>query len=57
MATVKSALNGKAVEVTNAAKSSGETRGLVFERYFTDGKISPFDAVEWEKRTAQIGNE
>ncbi len=57
MATVKSALNGKAVEVTNAAKSGGETRGLVFERYFTDGRISPFDAVEWEKRTAQIGNE
>ena len=31
--------------------------GLVFERYFTDGKNSPFDEVEWEKRTAQIGNE
>ena len=52
MATVKSALNGKAVE---AAKAAG--RGLVFERYFTDGRKSPFDAVEWEKRTAQIGNE
>ncbi len=32
-------------------------KGLPFERYFTDGKISPFDAVEWEKRTALIGNE
>ena len=53
MATVKSALNGKAVEA--AARATG--RGLVFERYFTDGKKSPFDAVEWEKRTAQIGNE
>ena len=57
MATVKSALNGKAMELTNAAKHAGETRGLVFERYFTDGRISPFDAVEWEKRTALIGNE
>ncbi len=57
MATVKSALNGKAVEVTNAAKGTSGTRGLLFERYFTDGKICPFDAVEWEKRTAQIGNE
>jgi len=57
MATVKSALNGKATELTNATKHAGETRGLVFERYFTDGRISPFDAVEWEKRTAQIGNE
>jgi len=33
------------------------TAGLKFERFFTDGKISPFDAVEWEKRTALIGNE
>ena len=57
MATVKSALNGKAMEQTNATKNAGEMRGLVFERYFTDGRISPFDAVEWEKRTAQIGNE
>ena len=53
MATVKSALNGKAMEA--AARAAGS--GLVFERYFTDGKKSPFDAVEWEKRTAQIGNE
>jgi ribonucleoside-diphosphate reductase alpha chain len=52
MATVKSALHGKAVET-----SAGTRTGLVFERYFTDGKVSPFDKVEWEKRTAQIGNE
>jgi len=32
-------------------------KGLPFERFFTDGKMSPFDAVEWEKRTALIGNE
>ena len=56
MATVKSALNGKAVE-TKATKSASAESGLVFERYFTDGKISPFDKVEWEKRTALIGNE
>jgi ribonucleoside-diphosphate reductase alpha chain len=31
--------------------------GLEFQRLFTDGKTAPFDAVEWEKRTAQIGNE
>ncbi len=31
--------------------------GLKFPRVFTTGKISPFDAVEWERRTAQIGNE
>src|SRR5271170_2515660 len=57
MATVKPALNGKAVETGKAAKSAGVRGGLVFQRYFTNGKISPFDAVEWEKRTALIGNE
>jgi len=55
MATVKPALNGKAVE--KATKHTGMGSGLVFERYFTDGKVSPFDKVEWEKRTALIGNE
>ena len=50
MATVKPVLNGKTT-------TSGTRGGLVFERYFTDGTVSPFDRVEWEKRTAQIGNE
>src|ERR1700692_3882140 len=31
--------------------------GLEFQRRFTDGKVSPFDAVEWERRTALIGND
>jgi ribonucleoside-diphosphate reductase alpha chain len=59
MATVKSALQGRTVQTeNNAAKTASDLRtGLVFKRYFTDGKISPFDAVEWEKRTALIGNE
>jgi ribonucleoside-diphosphate reductase alpha chain len=57
MATVKSALNGKAVETVKVTKSANVERGLVFERYFTDGRISPFDKMEWEKRTALIGNE
>ena len=56
MATVKPALNGKTVKTT-AAERAGTESGLVFERYFTDGKVSPFDKVEWEKRTALIGNE
>ena len=57
MATVKPALDGKAVETMNAAKSMGAKSGLKFERYFTDGRTAPFDSVEWEKRTALIGNE
>jgi ribonucleoside-diphosphate reductase alpha chain len=55
MATVKSALNGRTMET--GMKNTGTHGGLVFERYFTDGKVSPFDKVEWEKRTALIGNE
>jgi ribonucleoside-diphosphate reductase alpha chain len=57
MATVKPALNGKAVETGTRADEAGVRKGLVFERRFTDGKTSAFDMVEWEKRTALIGNE
>ena len=32
-------------------------RGLEFRRYFTREAISPYDAVEWEYRTAAITSE
>jgi ribonucleoside-diphosphate reductase alpha chain len=57
MATVKPVLDGKTVETVKTAAKADVASGLVFERYFTDGKNSPFDAVEWETRTALIGNE
>ncbi len=59
MATVKHALSGKspATDAAAASTAGGAGTGLVFGRYFTDGKKSPFDAVEWEKRTALIANE
>jgi ribonucleoside-diphosphate reductase alpha chain len=57
MATVKPALNDKAMETGAHAQHGGVAKGLVFERRFTDGKTSAFDMVEWEKRTALIGNE
>jgi ribonucleoside-diphosphate reductase alpha chain len=58
MATVKPALHGKTLETKAAAETAvGVRKGLVFERFFTDGRMSPFDAVEWEKRAALIGNE
>src|ERR1700710_1137352 len=28
--------------------------GLRFERVFSDAKCSPFDQIDWEKRTAEI---
>ncbi len=31
-----------------------KSRGLRFERVFSDPAISPFDEVEWEGRTAEI---
>src|SRR6266849_857715 len=59
MATVERALSGKspATDATAEKTGSGTGKGLTFQRYFTDGKKSPFDRVEWEKRTALIGNE
>jgi ribonucleoside-diphosphate reductase alpha chain len=45
------------VETGTRAEEAGVRKGLVFERRFTDGKTSAFDMVEWEKRTALIGNE
>ncbi|MGC1615228.1 MAG: vitamin B12-dependent ribonucleotide reductase [Candidatus Acidiferrum sp.] len=59
MATVKQALTGNSPITDRNPENTGTGahKGLPFERYFTDGKISPFDTVEWEKRTALIGNE
>jgi ribonucleoside-diphosphate reductase alpha chain len=58
MAEVKMALNENTLQVTTATEAGAAPKsGLEFKRHFTDGKISPFDAVEWEQRTALIGNE
>jgi ribonucleoside-diphosphate reductase alpha chain len=57
MATVKPVLNNKSIETGTRTDQTVARKGLVFERRFTDGKTSPFDMVEWEKRTALIGNE
>ncbi len=58
MATSKMTLNQSNVQPNMLAPADVEVRtGLEFKRKFTDGQISPFDAVEWERRTALIGNE
>ncbi|HTQ85750.1 MAG TPA: vitamin B12-dependent ribonucleotide reductase [Candidatus Solibacter sp.] len=49
----KAVLNGH----TGVGTQLQRKTGLEFRRKFTDGKTSPFDALEWERRTAQIGNE
>ncbi len=53
MAETRTALNGH----TEAQQVTRRATGLEFQRRFTDGKVSPFDAAEWERRTALIGND
>jgi ribonucleoside-diphosphate reductase alpha chain len=53
MAETRTALNG----YTETQQVTRRATGLEFHRRFTDGKVSPFDAVEWERRTALIGND
>jgi ribonucleoside-diphosphate reductase alpha chain len=37
--------------------TTSRKRGLTFKRYFTKPGVHPFDVIEWEMRTATIGNE
>ena len=37
-------------------KFEGTGRGLTFERFFTTEGVHPYDAMEWETRTASITN-
>ena len=53
MAETRMALNSN----TQTEKVTRRSTGLEFQRRFTDGKVAPFDAVEWERRTALIGND
>jgi ribonucleoside-diphosphate reductase alpha chain len=40
-----------------SASSSGSAPGLEFVRYFSREGVDPFDEVEWDVRSAVIGNE
>src|ERR1700680_571597 len=58
MAHTKMVINETTLQAKPATTAEAETRkGLEFQRKFTDEKVSPFDAVEWERRVALIGNE
>src|SRR5450631_4047408 len=51
-----------AVDPSIRARKSAEPRGsavqgLEFPRYFTLPGVDPFDEIEWESRSAVIGNE
>ncbi len=57
MAQTKVAPNQQVAPAAVTAASENRPTGLEFGRYFTTGQIAPFDAVEWERRTAQISND
>jgi ribonucleoside-diphosphate reductase alpha chain len=58
MAHTKMAINEQTLQPKPTTTADVEVRtGLEFQRKFTDGKVSPFAAVEWERRVALIGNE
>src|SRR5215471_13434837 len=39
------------------AKTTAPAPGLTFPRFFTEADVDPFDEVEWDLRSAIIGNE
>ena len=39
------------------ARAAAAVPGVVFPRFFTEAGVDPFDEVEWELRSAVIGNE
>src|SRR5882724_644425 len=39
---------------TNSRAAKKKSKGLRFERVFSDAKVAPFDQVDWERRTAEI---
>ena len=57
MSHSKMALNEKTAQLNAVPAGTEKRAGLEFQRRFTDGRTSPFDAVEWERRVALIGNE
>ena len=47
-----------AAGVAGAATGAGKTlKGLTFSRVYSDPSVSPYDAIEWELRTAAITSE
>src|SRR5207237_3841627 len=40
-----------------AARSAQALKGLTFRRVYSDPSVSPYDAIEWELRTASIVSE
>jgi len=56
-ATVR--INGQDIGGAETGEATRSTirKGISFPRYFSSSKVSPYDQVEWELRTASIANE
>src|SRR5881394_3584516 len=39
---------------TSSRAAKKKSKGLRFERVFSDAKVAPFDQIDWERRTAEI---
>jgi ribonucleoside-diphosphate reductase alpha chain len=47
-------IKGAHTTTTESASTTKKAPGLAFRRFFTKPGVSPYDEVEWERRTAQI---
>jgi ribonucleoside-diphosphate reductase alpha chain len=59
MVQIKHGFNVTSIQNNNGRRARGrvakkKSRGLKFERVFSDENCAPFDQIEWEKRTAEI---
>jgi ribonucleoside-diphosphate reductase alpha chain len=52
--TEKRAPNATVIPTTSTAAATKKAPGLSFRRLFTKPGVSPYDEIEWERRTAQI---
>ncbi len=53
----ETAAGARAEEAVAPSRTRSGLSGVTFRRLFTDGVTHPFDALEWELRTAAITNE
>jgi len=50
-------MNGRHTVVNGGRKQAQRAKGLSVPRLFTNSRVSPFDEVEWERRSASISND
>ena len=55
--SIGSGVQNSNVQTDNPPAEPTSTPGLEYERFFSRDGIDPFDEVEWETRSAVIGNE